>query len=234
MNNSNDLYLRNLGIGEVWKLRQTEASSNTEHIERNDKAAASIEVSAVVTPSWDALRQEVKACQKCGRYSQSKNPQFGIGEEVADIFVINLNAAWNVDSSNPEFYLGQAKILYLNILKALTQDQTVRLFQTALLKCDTLSEQASSVGAEAFVCNEHLKQQILLNKPKVILIFGEKSANVLLGSDVSSDLAHLRKHPMHFLNVPVVVTHTPEFLINSASSKRETWTDLCLTKSFLS
>lgn len=71
---------------------------------------------------------------------------------------------------------------------------------------------------------EHIFRQ---HMPKLLICFGEETANQL--TQQSLDMAQWRSHqPHHFQQLPLVVTFTPQHLLQHHEDKALAWQDLCL------
>ena len=63
---------------------------------------------------------------------------------------------------------------------------------------------------------------------KVIVVMGEAAAQQLL--TVTDSLAALRGYPHELNDTPVIVTYSPEALLENLAYKSNAWEDLCLAK----
>jgi len=63
---------------------------------------------------------------------------------------------------------------------------------------------------------------------KVIVVMGEAAAQQLL--TVTDSLAALRGYPHELNDTPVIVTYSPEALLENLADKSNAWEDLCLAK----
>ena len=63
---------------------------------------------------------------------------------------------------------------------------------------------------------------------KVIVVMGEAVAQQLLS--VTDSLATLRGYPHELNDIPVIVTYSPEALLENLADKSNAWEDLCLAK----
>jgi uracil-DNA glycosylase len=76
---------------------------------------------------------------------------------------------------------------------------------------------------------EYFNRQISLIQPKLIVAFGEKAAQTLLGS--SEPLDALRGKLHQYQGVSVVASYAPSQLLHHPQDKAKAWADLCLARS---
>lgn len=76
---------------------------------------------------------------------------------------------------------------------------------------------------------EYFNRQISLIQPKLIVAFGEKAAQTLLGS--SEPLDALRGKVHQYQGVSVVASYAPSHLLEHIQDKAKAWADLCLARS---
>jgi DNA polymerase len=76
---------------------------------------------------------------------------------------------------------------------------------------------------------DYFKRQIALIQPKLIVAFGEKAAQYLLGSNDSLDV--LRGTVHQYQGVSLVASYAPTHLLQHTQDKAKAWADLCLARS---
>jgi DNA polymerase len=76
---------------------------------------------------------------------------------------------------------------------------------------------------------EYFNRQISLIQPKLIVAFGEKAAQTLLGS--SEPLDALRGKVHQYQGFSVVASYAPSQLLHHPQDKTKAWADLCLARS---
>ena len=74
----------------------------------------------------------------------------------------------------------------------------------------------------------YFKRQLALIQPKLIFVFGEKSAQSLLGSNEPLD--RLRGKVHQFEGVDLIVSYAPSHLLTQTQDKAKAWADLCLAR----
>jgi DNA polymerase len=101
------------------------------------------------------------------------------------------------------------------------------VYITSLLKCSVPARHTVS-AKEVKQCFTHLKQQIQLMQPKLLIVLGETAIRCLLQKNMSLDdfRAMNTKSPFEIDSVPVFVSYSPQELLQQPEYKRKAWTDL--------
>ena len=76
---------------------------------------------------------------------------------------------------------------------------------------------------------DYFNRQIALIQPKLIVAFGEKAAQSLLGSNEPLD--DLRGTVHQYQGVSLVACYAPSHLLHHTQDKAKAWADLCLARS---
>ena len=76
---------------------------------------------------------------------------------------------------------------------------------------------------------DYFKRQIALIQPKLIVAFGEKVAQSLLGSNEPLDALRGTLH--QYQGVSLVASYAPTHLLQHTQDKAKAWADLCLARS---
>ncbi len=86
---------------------------------------------------------------------------------------------------------------------------------------------------EALQCAGYLQRQLELLAPRAILALGKVAAQNLLQTD--QPIGKMRGNQYHYaaLNIPVIVTYHPAYLLRSPKEKRKVWQDLKLLNRLL-
>ena len=77
-------------------------------------------------------------------------------------------------------------------------------------------------------CSPHLRAQIELIAPKLILAMGRFAAQTLLNTDAS--IASLRGRLHEHAGVPLIVTYHPAYLLRNLPDKAKAWEDLLFAR----
>lgn len=182
MNDNRDLYLRYLGIGELWQLR-----------------APSLEQGAT-----QGMTQVPTPCTA--------------------LFVLG-------DIPDKDFDTTEVDKLFANILTALSLADEQQHQATCPATWPAMHTDGDDGAAQ---WRSRVQQAVTAASPKAILVFGQRAAQVLLDMDADTSFEALRRSAHSFQGIPLIVTHTPKFLLEHPEQKRETWIDLCKVKELLS
>jgi len=176
---------------------------------------------------WHTLQDKVSSCQQCGLYNNRTNTVFGKGHQQADWMIIG-DAPASQDDQQGQPFIDQAGQLLTNMLRAigLKRDE---VFVTNLLKCRPPNNRDPDIE-EAVACNAYLQRQLQLIQPKIVLVLGRTAAQYLLNT--KEPLARLRgkTHQLPEIDIPLVVTYHPAYLLKKTIDKRKAWEDLKLAK----
>lgn len=179
---------------------------------------------------WSALQSAVTACQQCELHRTRTQTVFGEGVK---------NAAWMMIGDAPKEeedlqgapFVAKSGILLNNMLAAVGLDRST-VYLTNVVKCRPPNNRDPKRD-EMQACNAYLMRQIEVVKPSVIVVVGRIATQHLL--QTSEPLARLRGRVHHLagLNIPVVVTYHPAYLLRQPRDKQKSWEDLKLAHSLL-
>lgn len=175
------------------------------------------------------LRQQISACTRCGERLTRRKV---MGQ-------LNPNAPWLVIGIAPgveasrhgQLVTGPTEQLQLAIFKALGLDAGQLSF-TSLVRCPATNNRRPEDG-EIAACLDFLKAEIAQLAPRIILCFGSKVGQTLLGREASMEELRGRVHPYGPGQIPLVVTYHPDWLLRHPEHKAEAWADLLLARTAL-
>ncbi|MCK5917069.1 MAG: uracil-DNA glycosylase [Cocleimonas sp.] len=179
---------------------------------------------------WQQLQQAVTDCQQCELYNKRTHVVFGEGKQNSTWMIIG-DAPKEEEDTQGRPFMDRSGVLLDNMLTAIGLDRpSVYLANT--LKCRPPNNRDPK-KAESKTCYGYLKRQIQLVNPTLILIVGRIAAQHLL--QTREPLARLRgrRHTIEELNIPVVVTYHPAYLLRQPRDKYKSWQDLKLAQSIL-
>jgi uracil-DNA glycosylase len=199
--------LAEMGISPVWRLRgEKEKESFSE--------------------TWIELKQAVPACTACGLHKSRTQTVFGVGDEQADWMLIG-EAPGAEEDRLGEPFVGQAGRLLDNMLAAIDLRRGENVYIANVLKCRPPANR-NPAPEEVEKCSPHLRAQIRLIGPKLIIAMGRFAAQALLNSDAS--IASLRGRVHAYAGVPLIVTYHPAYLLRTLPDKAKAWEDLVFAK----
>ncbi|MDP1929338.1 MAG: uracil-DNA glycosylase [Thiobacillus sp.] len=210
---SKDEVFAELGIGPVWRLRETPPASP---------------LAAPGSPltSWEALADAVAHCTACKLHETRTQGVLGMGDRNADWLIIGEAPGADEDEQGEPF-VGQAGKLLDAMLAAINLQRGNNVYITNVLKSRPPGNRDPAAG-EIAACRPYLLAQIKLIQPKLILALGRVAAQSLLDTDET--VGHLRGRVHQFQSVPLVVTYHPAYLLRKLPDKARAWEDLCLAR----
>ena len=179
---------------------------------------------------WDSLSDSVSDCTACGLHSGRTQTVFGTGNHDADIIVIGEAPGADEDLQGEPF-VGRAGQLLDQILLAAGYPRT-SVYIANIVKCRPPNNR-NPQAEEALQCAPWLQRQIELVAPRAILALGKVAAQNLLQTDLP--IGKMRGSLYHYaaLNIPVVVTYHPAYLLRSPKEKAKVWQDMKMLMSLV-
>ena len=200
--------------------------------------------SGINVMNWIQLQQAVSTCNACGLCEGRVSAVFGsklLAENPSNAnWLIVGEHADDQEEFESQAFVGPAGELLDNMLKAMGLQRAPdvsqpiakpQAFVTHAIKCKP-SNHRKSTQQEIQTCHAHLKRQIELIKPRVILAMGQSAIQSLLKESVPDIekmvLGKLRGEIYRYQDIPVIVTYPPSYLLKSVGDKSKAWRDLCL------
>ena len=208
--------LAEMGLAPIWRLRQKQEVPETQEAHPPKPATG-----------WIELKQAVPACTACGLHKSRTRTVLGVGDEQADWMLIG-EAPGAEEDRLGEPFVGQAGRLLDNMLAAIDLKRGENVYIANVLKCRPPGNR-NPEPEEVEKCSPHLRAQIELIGPKLILAMGRFAAQTLLNTDAS--IASLRGRLHSHAGVPLIVTYHPAYLLRNLPDKAKAWEDLVLARS---
>jgi len=214
-------YLEEIGIT-VWlerKLVDKEtADFNVKSISEKNKS-----FETELDKNLDHLSRQIETCKLCELHKSRTKTVFGIGNKNADWLVIGEAPGADEDLMGEPFVGRAGKLLNAMLLSMGLQRKEV--FIANILKCRP-PKNRDPKSDEVKVCENYLRKQIELIKPRIILALGRIAAQNLLKSTTPIGKMRGNSYLYPDSDLPVVVTYHPAYLLRSPSEKRKVWEDL--------
>ena len=171
---------------------------------------------------WPQLKAAVSGCAACGLHEARTQTVFGVGDENADWLLVG-EAPGAEEDRVGEPFVGQAGQLLDAMLASLDLARGRKVYIANVLKCRPPGNRNPESG-EVAQCSPHLRRQVELIQPKLILAMGRFAVQSLLGSEAS--IASLRGRLHRYHGVPLIVTYHPAYLLRTLADKAKAWQDL--------
>ena len=120
----------------------------------------------------------IRNCKFCSSLSLNENIVYGYGNKKPEIFII-LESPSKIDIINNKLLSGPSGKLMNRILSAINRTRRKSVYITSLIKYKHKINR-NPLSSEISFCKEHLKEQIQILKPKIILILGNVVPKFLL------------------------------------------------------
>jgi len=204
-----------LSLGPVWEPRQA-VPANTPPVP--------------ASPTWPSLRQAIAECTGCPRSLSRTAAVFGSGQQEA-VWMVVTDQPDAADDASGEPCSGAAGQLLERMLNAVGASRGRDVFITQSLKCRADDDRKPGPD-EIALCSGHLRHQIELIRPSLILALGNSAAHSLLAVAAPDRDLRGRVHAWHSgeLQIPVVVMQDLHELLQRPQDKARAWSDLRLAR----
>ena len=132
--------------------------------------------------NWEELENSIINCNKCKLCSNRTNIVFGVGNKEADIMMIGEGPGADEDKQGEPF-VGKAGQLMNRAFEGLGIKRE-ELYIANIVKCRPPSNRVPEKD-EAEACLNYLRNQVLLVKPKIIVLLGSTALKNILGNEYS-------------------------------------------------
>ena len=186
-----------------------------------------IELSSADALSFPLLEEAIQQCDKCRLHEGRRQAISGRGNLSADLMIVLL-APDAVDDEAAMICSGEANDLLAKMIAAINLSID-DVYISSLLKCAVPATHTVTT-TEMHHCIDHLKQQIQLIQPKLLVVLGETAARCLLQDNLSLDdirsVTNNITEQKQFEAVPLFTSYSPKELMQQPDNKRKAWLDL--------
>jgi DNA polymerase len=167
------------------------------------------------------LAKTVSVCTRCALHESRTQTVFGVGNPHAKLMFIGEAPGADEDAKGEPF-VGRAGQLLNKIIGAMGMTRE-EVYIGNILKCRP-PQNRDPQPSEVACCEEYLRAQIALIKPKYICALGRIAAHWLLKTE--APLGALRAGTHTYEGIPVVVTYHPAALLRNPAFKQPCWDDM--------
>jgi DNA polymerase len=167
------------------------------------------------------LQAVVTACEKC-RLSKSRTQVvYGVGSPNADLMFIG-EAPGRDEDIKGEPFVGRAGQLLTDIIKAmkLTRDD---VYIANVIKCRP-PENRNPEQDELDACRPHIRRQIEIIQPRVIVTLGRFALQSL--TEKGYAISSVRGQWLEYQGIRVMPTYHPAYLLRNPAAKKDVWEDM--------
>ena len=171
--------------------------------------------------SWPQLWENIHSCDRCSLGAGCTQKVPGQGDLHAPLMLIGEGPGEQEDKQGLAF-VGPAGQLLTQMLLAIQLPRD-RVYICNVVKCrPPHNRQPSPEEREA--CIGHLRGQVALVKPRVILLLGATAVAAVLGPDYR--ITRCRGQWFERKGVSIMATYHPSALLRDPAKKRDAWEDL--------
>lgn len=173
--------------------------------------------------SIEEIKAEVEKCTKCGLCQTRTNTVFADGNPDADIMFIGEGPGADEDKTGIPF-VGKAGQLMNQAFKGLGIKRE-EVYIANIVKCRPPGNR-NPLKNEADSCLDYLRSQVLLVKPKIVVLLGNVALKNILGEQYG--ITSCRGKWVEKKGIKYMPTFHPAALLRDESKKIDFWNDLKL------
>lgn len=171
--------------------------------------------------NWEELEKSINNCKKCRLCENRTNIVFGEGQKQAKVMFIGEGPGADEDREGIPF-VGKAGQLMNKALEGLGIKRE-ELYIANIVKCRPPSNRNPEQD-ETEACLDYLRNQVILIKPKIIVLLGSIALKNILGNEYS--IASARGKWIEKKGIYYMPTWHPTALLRDENKKIEFWNDL--------
>ena len=171
--------------------------------------------------SWELFDSQVEACRMCGLCRNIRHKVPGQGDRQSPLMFIG-EGPGQVEDEEGLAFVGPAGQLLTRMLAAVSLPRD-RVYICNIVKCRPPNNRVPEPD-EAAACMLHLRMQVALIRPKVIVLLGSTAAKNTLGEEIR--ITRDRGKWFERKGVWMMPTYHPSALLRDQSKKREAWEDM--------
>ena len=175
--------------------------------------------------TWEELEQSIKDCKKCKLCQGRNHIVFGCGPKQANLMLIGEGPGAEEDREGIPF-VGKAGKL-MNMAFQGIGIQREKVYIANIVKCRPPNNR-NPEAKEAEACLPYLRNQVVLVKPKIIVLLGSVALKHILGKEYG--ITASRGKWVEKNGIWYMPTFHPAALLRDDSKKIDFWKDLKLVK----
>lgn len=191
-------------------------------------AAPSPTLDSSVIETLDAIRADIKDCQRCKLAPTRKNLVFGSGNPKAKLMFVGEAPGEDEDEQGLPF-VGRAGQLLTRIIEAM-ELRREDIFICNILKCRPPGNRNPETD-EIAACEGFLFRQIEAVTPRVIVALGAFGAQTLLRT--TETIGRLRGQLIDYRGIKLMATYHPAYLLRNPIEKRKVWEDMQMVRNYI-
>lgn len=171
--------------------------------------------------NWEELKQSINGCKKCKLCNNRTNIVFGDGNQNADIMFIGEGPGADEDIQGIPFVGKAGKLMNMAFEGIGIKREDVYIAN--IVKCRPPQNRNPETD-EATSCLDYLRNQVMLVKPKIIVLLGSVALKNILGNEYG--ITSSRGNWVEKKGILYMPTWHPAALLRDEAKKIEFWKDL--------
>ena len=171
--------------------------------------------------NWEELEREVSNCKKCKLCMTRTNVVIGTGNKNAELMFIGEGPGEDEDKTGIPF-VGKAGKLMDKAFDGLNISRE-KVYISNIVKCRPPQNRVPD-KEEANSCLDYLRNQVILIKPKIIVLLGSTALKNILGENYG--ITASRGKWIEKKNILYMPTFHPAALLRDENKKIDFWKDL--------
>lgn len=171
--------------------------------------------------NFEELEKSIKGCKKCKLCNNRNNIVFGCGNKNADIMLIGEGPGADEDIQGIPF-VGKAGKLMNSAFEALEINRD-DVYIANVVKCRPPNNRNPEKDEET-ACLDYLRNQVILVKPKIIVLLGNVALKAILGNEYS--ITSARGKWVEKKGILYIPTFHPAALLRDEKKKIDFYNDL--------
>ena len=174
------------------------------------------------SPTLEALRAAIGDCRRCKLASGRTNLVFGVGNPRASVMFVGEGPGRDEDLKGEPF-VGRAGQLLTDIITKGMKLKREDVYIANVVKCRPPGNRDPEPD-EVEACEQFLKKQVDLVRPKVIVALGRFAVQCLLRS--KQPITRLRGRWHEYEGIRLMPTFHPAYLLRNPGDKKLVWEDI--------
>ena len=171
--------------------------------------------------TWDQLETECKQCKKCKLCINRTNVVIGDGNKKASVMLIGEGPGADEDMQGIPF-VGKAGQLMNKAFEGLNIKRE-EVYIANIVKCRP-PQNRNPEKDEAEACINYLREQVMIIKPKIIVLLGSVALKNILGEEYG--ITKARGTWIEKKEIWYIPTFHPAALLRDENKKLDFWKDL--------
>ena len=173
-------------------------------------------------PTLAEIAAVAASCTKCPLAAGRTQVVWGMGDPTADLMFVGEGPGAEEDRQGLPFVGKSGKLLDRLIAEelGLTRD---RCYIANVVKCRP-PENRNPEQDELDACRPHIRRQIEIIQPKVIVTLGRFALQSL--TEKGYAISSVRGQWLDYNGIKVMPTYHPAYLLRTPSAKKEVWADM--------